>query len=412
LHQLREATVLTDSISIHNGRLVVPDQPTIPFIEGDGTGPDIWRATKKVLDEAVAISYGGQRGIEWVEILAGEKGYKETGEWLPEETLEAIKSHVVAIKGPLTTPVGGGFRSINVTLRQTLDLYACVRPVRWFNGVPSPVVNPEKVNMVVFRENMEDVYSGIEWKSGSPEARRLIEFLQEELGARVVPDSGIGIKPISRFNTERLVRRAVSYAIEHKRRSVTFVHKGNIMKYTEGAFKDWAYSYAEATFPDRVIREEGLPKEVSSNDKVVLKDRIADNMLQQVLMRPDEYDIIATPNLNGDYISDALAAQVGGIGMAPGANIGDTAAVFEATHGSAPKYANLNRANPCSLILSGIMMLEHLGWVEASEVTISALERTFSQGIFTADLARLTPGAVPVGTQEFADAVVGSMEGS
>jgi len=403
---------LTDSITIQGGRLVVPDHPTIPFIEGDGTGPDIWRATRRVLDEAVAVSYGGTRRIAWVEILAGEKGYKETGNWLPEETLETIKSHVVAIKGPLTTPVGGGFRSINVTLRQALDLYACVRPVRWFKGVPSPVVNPEKVNMVVFRENMEDVYSGIEWKSGSPEARRLIEFLRQELGARVDHDAGIGIKPISRFNTERLVRRAVSYAIERKRKSVTFVHKGNIMKYTEGAFKDWAYSHAEVTFPGKVIREEELSRGASSDSRVVLKDRIADNMLQQVLIRPEEYDIIATPNLNGDYISDALAAQVGGIGMAPGANIGDSAAVFEATHGSAPKYANLNRANPCSLILSGVMMLEHLGWVEAAELIVSALEQAFSQGTFTADLARLLPGVASVGTQAFADAVVRLMEQS
>jgi len=349
--------------------LTVPDDPEIPYIEGDGIGQDITPAMIKVVDAAVDKAYGGKRKIKWIEVLAGEKAFKETGNYLPEETIKTIKECVVAIKGPLTTPVGGGFRSLNVTLRQVLDLYACVRPVRWIPGTPSPVKHPEKVNMVIFRENTEDVYAGIEFESGSKEAKRLIEFLREELKKTVREDAGIGIKPISPFGSKRLVRKAIKYALEHKLPSVTLVHKGNIMKYTEGAFRNWGYEVAKEEFPEVTVAEEEIPTRFPNGvpeGVVVIKDRIADAMFQWALLRPEEYSILATPNLNGDYLSDALAAQVGGLGMAPGANIGDGYAVFEATHGSAPKYAGLDKANPSSLILSAKMMLEYIGWKEAA----------------------------------------------
>ncbi len=395
-------------ILYENAKLTVPDNPVILYIEGDGTGPDIWRATKIVLDAAVEKAYGGKRKIEWMEVLAGEKAYNQTGSWLPDETLEKIREFKVAIKGPLTTPVGGGIRSINVTLRQVMALYACVRPVRYFQGVPSPVKNPEKVNMVIFRENMEDVYAGIEWKQGSEEAKKIISYIQKELKKDILADSGIGIKPISITNTKKLVRRAVQYAIDNGRKSVTLVHKGNIMKFTEGAFRDWGYEVARTEFADVTITEDELWEKYNGKQpegKIVIKDRIADSMFQQVLLRPDEYEVIATPNLNGDYLSDALAAQVGGLGMAPGANIGDSEAVFEATHGTAPKYANQDKVNPGSLILSGEMMLRFLGWKEAAEGIIRGLEKTIQQKRVTYDLERLMPGATLLKCSEFGKAV-------
>lgn len=389
------------------GRLVVPDRPVIPFIEGDGTGPDIWRAARPVLDAAVERAYGGARRIEWLELLAGEKAQRETGEWLPAQTLGAIKSHRVAIKGPLATPVGGGIRSLNVTLRQALDLYACVRPVRWFPGVPSPLRHPERVDMVVFRENTEDVYAGLEWPAGSAAARRIIAFLREELGAEVREDSGIGLKPMSPFGTKRLVRLAIRYAVARGRRSVTIMHKGNIMKFTEGAFRQWAHEVAREEFPEETVTEEEVAAAggAAPEGRVVIKDRIADNMFQQVLLRPEEYDVIATPNLNGDYISDALAAAVGGLGMAPGGNIGDGYAVFEATHGTAPKYAGQDVVNPCSLILSGAMMLEHMGWTEAADLVVRGVEAAIADRVVTYDLARGMEGVRPVRTSEFGAAV-------
>jgi len=389
--------------------LIVPDDPEIPYIEGDGIGPDIMRATLKVLNAAVEKAYGGKRKILWKEVLAGEKAFKETGNYLPEETLETIKSSVVALKGPLTTPVGGGFRSLNVTLRQVLDLYACVRPVRWIPGTPSPVKNPEKVNMVVFRENTEDVYAGIEFPAGSPEAKRLIEFIRENFEKEIREDSGIGIKPISKFGTSRLVRKAIRYALDNGYRTVTLVHKGNIMKYTEGAFKAWGYEVAKTEFADKVVLEEEIKERFSEGlpeGMVVINDRIADAMFQWALLKPEEYGVLATPNLNGDYLSDALAAQVGGLGMAPGANIGDGYAVFEATHGSAPKYAGLDKVNPSSLILSGKMMLEYLGWKEAAELIWKGLAKTIQQKIVTYDLARQLEGAKEVKCSEFAEAIV------
>ncbi|MBT9258371.1 MAG: isocitrate dehydrogenase (NADP(+)) [Clostridiales bacterium] len=390
------------------GRLVVPDHPIIPFIEGDGTGPDIWRAAVRVLDSAVEKTYGGRRKIIWKEILAGEKAYRETGEWLPAESLEAIKTYRVAIKGPLTTPVGGGFRSLNVTLRQELDLYATVRPVRWYRGVPSPVRHPEKLNVVIFRENIEDVYAGIEWPADSDGAKALRAFLKSQ-GIEVREDAGLGIKPISRFGTRRLVRRAIQYALDHGLPSVTLVHKGNIMKYTEGAFRQWGYEVAKEEFPDRTVTWEDVQKDYGGKvptGKVLIKDEIADAMFQKLLLRPDEYHVIATPNLNGDYLSDAAAAQVGGIGIAPGGNIGDRYAVFEATHGTAPKYAGLNKVNPSSVILSGAMMLEHLGWKEAAQAIHEAMEATIGDKIVTYDFARLMEGAKEVSTSEFADALI------
>jgi isocitrate dehydrogenase len=389
-------------------RLEVPDRPIIPFIEGDGTGPDIWRATRHVLDGAVEKLYGGSRSIAWFEVLAGEKAYNQTGEWLPNDTLEAIRQYRVAIKGPLTTPVGGGIRSLNVALRQILDLYTCVRPVRYFAGVPSPVREPQKVDMVIFRENIEDVYAGIEWKSGSDDAKKVIDFLAS-LGKEIRPDSGIGIKPISPFGSKRLVRKALRYAIAHNRKSVTLMHKGNIMKFTEGAFKDWGYEEAKERFGDHTVSEAELWDQHGGKapaGRVVVKDRIADSMFQQVLLRPDEYDVIATTNLNGDYMSDALAAQVGGLGMAPGSNEGDGYAVFEATHGTAPKYADQDKVNPGSLILSGCMMLRWLGWNEAADGIETALGRTIEQKRVTYDLERLMDGATLLKTSEFAKAIV------
>ncbi len=395
-------------IQYEKGKINVPDTPVVLFIEGDGTGPDIWRATRTVLDAAVEKAYGGKRRIEWKEVLAGEKAFKETGSWLPDETLKKIGEYKVALKGPLTTPVGGGIRSINVTLRQVMSLYACVRPVRYFAGVPSPVKSPEKIDMVIYRENMEDVYAGIEWKEGSGEAKKIIDFIKKELGKDILANSGIGIKPISETNTKNLVRSAVKYAIENGRKSVTLVHKGNIMKFTEGAFRDWGYEIARAEFGDRTVTEEEIWEKYDGkapSGKVVIKDRIADNMFQQVLLRPDEYDVIATPNLNGDYLSDALAAQVGGLGMAPGANIGDSEAVFEATHGTAPKYAGQDKVNPGSLILSGEMMLRFLGWKEAADGVVRGLEKTIQQKRVTYDLERLMEGATLLKCSEFGRAV-------
>lgn len=395
----------------HN--LVVPPDPIIGFIEGDGIGPDIWAATRLVLESAVRRAYGGSKRIHWHELAAGEKALAAVGESLPQSTFDEIRKCVVAIKGPLTTPVGKGFRSLNVTLRQVLNLYACVRPVRYFPGLPSPVKHPEKVNMIVFRENTEDVYAGIEWASGSKEARRLEVILKEEFKVSLPPDSGIGIKPISRAGTQRLVRRAIRYAIENGLPSVTLVHKGNIMKYTEGAFRNWGYELAAAEFADLAVTEADLEQKHGGHvpeGKVVIKDRMADSMFQQVLLRPEEYSVIATPNLDGDYLSDALAAQVGGLGMAPGANIGDECAVFEATHGSAPKYAGMDKVNPGSLILSGVMMLEHIGWREAGKLIEDALPRTIQAGVVTYDLARQMDGAREVKCSEFARAVVERMD--
>ena len=386
------------------GRLEVPDNPAVGFIEGDGTGPDIWRASQLVFDEAVKKVYSGQRKINWVELLAGEKAFAKTGHYLPPETVEQIAGLKVAIKGPLTTPVGGGFRSINVTLRQELDLYACIRPVRWIKGVPSPVKHPEQVDMVVFRENTEDVYAGIEWPAGSDEAHELIEFMNRKLKTRLNSECAIGIKPMSERGSVRLVRRAIDYALQHNRSSVTLVHKGNIQKFTEGAFRDWGYQLAEQEYSQRVARE-GMEKP----GQIVIKDRIADNMFQQVLLRPDEFSVLAMPNLNGDYMSDALAAQVGGLGMAPGANVGDAAAVFEATHGSAPKYAGLDKVNPGSVILSGEMMLRHMGWAEAADLIVPAITRAIEQGRVTYDLARQIPGASEVGCFAFAQAIANAL---
>ncbi|HET9766674.1 MAG TPA: isocitrate dehydrogenase (NADP(+)) [Thermoanaerobaculia bacterium] len=394
------------------GRLTVPDRPVVCFIEGDGTGPDIWRATKRVLDAAVEKTFGGGRAIAWYEILAGEKARDVAGEWLPEQSLEAMRRYRVGIKGPLTTPVGGGFRSLNVALRQLLDLYACVRPVRYYAGVPSPVKAPEKVDMVIYRENTEDVYAGIEWKAGTPEVQRLIRFLREDMGKEVREDSGIGIKPISAFGSKRLVRKAIEHALAGGRESVTLMHKGNIMKFTEGAFRDWGYELAHDEYGDRTVAEQELWDVHGGKapaGRVVVKDRIADSMFQQVLLRPEEYDVIATTNLNGDYLSDALAAQVGGLGMAPGSNEGDGFAMFEATHGTAPKYANQDKVNPGSLILSGVMMLEWLGWREAAAAVERALARTIEQKRVTYDLERQTQGATLLKTSQFAEAIVANL---
>ncbi|CAN2039875.1 isocitrate dehydrogenase [Candidatus Magnetomoraceae bacterium gMMP-15] len=390
-------------------KLIVPDIPTIPFIEGDGTGPDIWRATKIVIDSAVKSAYKGKKKIDWLEILAGEKAFNETGEWLPQATLDAVKEYVIAIKGPLTTPVGEGIRSVNVALRQLLDLYACVRPTKYTPGIPSPMKNPELVNMVVFRENTEDVYSGIEWSEGSDEAAKVISFFKETMGVTIAKDSGIGVKPISITNTKRLVVKAINYALENNLSSVTLMHKGNIMKFTEGAFRAWGYEAAKEVFPDQTITEAELYDKYNGKQpegKILIKDRIADMMFQQVLLRPDEYHVIATPNLNGDYISDALAAQVGGLGLAPGANIGDGYAVFEATHGTAPKYANLDKINPGSLILSGVMMLNYIGWNEAASLIQTSLQKTIKERIVTYDLARQIKGAKEVKCSEFAKAII------
>ena len=396
------------AITRSNGRLVVPDVPIIPFIQGDGTGPDIWNASVRVFDAAVKKAFTGRRRIAWREVLAGEKAKESTGQWLPAETLEAVKAYRVAIKGPLTTPVGGGIRSLNVTLRQVLDLYACVRPVKYYEGTPSPVKHPEWMDVIIFRENTEDVYAGIEWARGTPQAEKLIEFLSHELGKHIRPDSGIGIKPISETGTKRLVRMAIQYALANNRKSVTLVHKGNIMKFTEGAFRDWGYELARTEFRDQVVLEDELTGAVPEG-KVLIKDRIADSVFQQVLTRTAEYDVFATPNLNGDYLSDACAAQVGGLGLAPGANIGDEIGFFEATHGTAPKYAGKDVINPCSVILSGMMMFRYLGWEEAADLVEKAIQRTIQQKKVTYDLARLMDGATKLKTSEFADALIGNM---
>jgi isocitrate dehydrogenase len=385
------------------------DSPTVAFIEGDGTGPDIWRATHRVLDAAVDAAYGGGKRVLWREVLAGENAFRKTGSWLPAETLETIQGLGVAIKGPLTTPVGEGFRSLNVAIRQELDLYACIRPVRYIPGVPSPMRNPERVNMVVFRENNEDVYAGIEFASKSPEAERLREFLRNTLGKETPDESAIGIKPVSPEGSRRLIRKAIQYAIENGFPSVTLMHKGNIMKFTEGGFREWGYTLTREEFGEQTIAEADLAAGNTPEGKLVIKDRIADNMFQQVLTRPEEYHVIATTNLNGDYISDALAAQVGGLGMAPGANIGDDCAVFEATHGTAPKYAGQDKANPSSLILSGVMLLEYLGWRKAAQRVREGLGRTIAQKKLTYDLARQMKGATEAKCSQFAEAIIKNM---
>ncbi len=396
------------AISLSGGSLQVPAHPIIPFIEGDGTGRDIWKASRRVLEAAVAKAYGGQRQIAWFQIYAGEKAKQMMGEWLPQESLEAIKTFHVAIKGPLTTPVGGGIRSLNVTIRQTLDLYACVRPVRYFKGVPSPVKEPHKLNVVIFRENTEDVYAGHEWASNSPEAMKLIAFLKEQFGATIDEHSGVGIKPISPRATERLMRMAVKYAIAHGRKRITIVHKGNIMKYTEGSFRQWGYELVKREFPGQTVTEAEAASSPPSR-KILINDRMADITFQLVLLRPDEFSVLVTPNLNGDYLSDACAAQVGGLGLAPGANIGDEAAVFEATHGTAPKYADQDVVNPSAVVLSGVMLLEHMGWREAADLITQALGQTLEQRIVTYDLARQMEGARRVKTSEFATAIIERM---
>jgi len=424
-----------EPITLDDGVLHVPDHPIIPFIRGDGTGPDIWRAAERVFDAAVAKAYGGKRRIAWMEVYAGETAFQKFGTWLPDDTVHAYKEFRVGIKGPLTTPVGGGIRSLNVALRQLLDLYVCLRPVRYFPGVPSPVKHPEKVDMVIFRENTEDIYAGIEYRAGTPEAAKVLDFLKREFpqdyakirfGGEAAETVGIGIKPVSRLGTERLVRAAIQFALSHRRRNVTLVHKGNIMKFTEGAFRDWGYELAEREFGDRVYtwaqwnrtaKEKGEDAANAEQDaalkagKLLVKDAIADIALQQVLTRPDEFDVIATLNLNGDYLSDALAAQVGGIGIAPGGNINYVTghAVFEATHGTAPKYANQDRVNPSSVLLSGVMMLEHLGWREAAELIIRGMERSIAQKRVTYDFERLMEGATRVSTSEFGNAVIENM---
>ena len=400
---------MAEKITIQNGKLVVPDCPVIPFIEGDGTGPDIWAASQKVMDAGVAKAYGGKRRIEWMEILAAEKAHRFTGEWLPQKTLTAIREHVVAIKGPLGTPIGGGFRSINVTLRQELDLYACIRPVKWVPGTPSPVVHPQRVNAVIFRENIEDNYSGIEWAAGTEQAEQVRGFLNGEMGCRLPEESGIGVKFISRTGSERIMRRAMQYAVEQGRKTVTIVHKGNIMKYTEGAFKTWCYELAKNEFAALTVTEEEVWQGASVDGKILINDRIADNMFQQILLRPQEYEVLVCPNLNGDYLSDAMAAQVGGLGMAPGANVGDAAAIFEATHGNAPKYAGMDKMNPGSVILSGVMMLDYLGWNEAARLIEAALGKTILQKTVTYDLARGIDGATELKTSEFGAAIIANM---
>ena len=417
---------MTNKIVVENGVLNVPNNPVIPFIEGDGIGPDIWAAASRVIDAAVEKAYNGEKKIEWLEVLAGEKAFNQTGEWLPKETLDKINEYLIAIKGPLTTPIGGGIRSLNVALRQELDLYVCLRPVRHFDGVPSPVKRPEDVNMVIFRENTEDIYAGIEYAAGSDEQKKLLAFLQNELGVKNIrfPEtSGLGIKPVSKEGTERLVRAAIEYAIKHNQPTVTLVHKGNIMKFTEGGFKQWGYDVAEAEFGDKVFTwnqydaikaEQGEAAANAAQDaalaagKILIKDSIADIFLQQILTRPNEFDVVATMNLNGDYISDALAAQVGGIGIAPGANINYLTghAIFEATHGTAPKYAGQDKVNPSSVLLSGVLMLEHLGWQEAADMITNSVEKTISSKVVTYDFARLMDGATEVKCSEFANELI------
>ncbi len=400
-------------ITIQNDRLAIPDNPIIPFIEGDGIGRDISNAMRRIVDAAVHKAYAGRRKIAWMEMYAGEKAAGiYDGNYLPQETLDAIQQYIISIKGPLTTPVGGGFRSLNVTLRQVLDLYACVRPVRYYAGVPSPLKEPELVDVVIFRENTEDVYAGIEYASGTAEAAKLEAFLRDELGANLPPSAGIGIKPISEANTKRLVRKAIQYALDRGRKSVTLMHKGNIMKYTEGAFRAWGYELARDEFPDVTITEAELWDRYDGRQPagvLVIKDRIADIIFQHLLLRPAEFDVLAAPNLNGDYLSDAVAAQVGGVGIAPGANIADFVAVFEATHGTAPKYTDKDMANPGSLLFSAVMMLEYLGWFEAAQVISAAYEKTLAQKVVTYDFARQMEGATKVGTAGFATAVIGNL---
>jgi isocitrate dehydrogenase len=397
-----------EAIQVRNGRFSVPENPIIPFIEGDGVGADIWKAARTVFDAAVAQAYGGRRRVVWYEVFAGEKANERFNSWLPQGTLDAIRELRIAIKGPLTTPVGTGIRSLNVALRQLLDLYVCWRPVRYYAGVPSPVKRPELLDVVIFRENTEDVYAGIEWRQGTPEAGKVIEFLKSQMGVKVRPDSGIGIKPISATASKRLIRRAIRYALENGRRSVTLVHKGNIMKFTEGAFRDWGYELVKEEFSDVCVTEAEAGGSVPAG-KVLVKDRIADSMFQQVLLRPEEYEVLAAPNLNGDYLSDACAAQVGGLGMAPGANIGDEHGVFEATHGTAPKYAGQDVINPSSVILSGSMMFQFMGWKEVSELIEAGLTRTIAQKKVTYDLHRQMEGAIKLKTSEFAAAIVDTM---
>ena len=397
-----------ERIEAAGGKFQIPDHPIIPFIEGDGTGPDIWRASVRVFDAAVEAAYGNKRKIEWMEILAGEKAFNATGEWMPAETLEAVREFKVAIKGPLTTPVGGGIRSLNVALRQELDLYACIRPVRYFAGVGAPMKAPEKLNITIFRENVEDVYSGIEFKAGSPEANELRDFIKAKFNKNIREGSAIGIKPMSPFGSKRLVKMALEYAIKRGKKTVTMMHKGNIMKFTEGGFRDWGYEIARDEFAATVVSEADFYAGGTGAraDAVILKDRIADSMFQQLLLRPEDYEVIATPNLNGDYVSDAAAAQVGGLGIAPGANIGDAAAVFEATHGTAPKYAGLDKINPGSVILSGVMMFEHMGWQEVADRIVRGVEKAITAKTVTYDLARQMPGSTEVSTSKFGDAVI------
>lgn len=391
-----------------SGKIKVPNNPIIPFIEGDGIGPDIWRAAVNVFDAAVQKAYGGAKKVHWMEVPAGEKSFNNNGNWLPDETVDAIKEYRVAIKGPLTTPVGGGIRSLNVTLRQVLDLYQCVRPVRWYTNVPSPVKEPNKVNMTIFRENTEDIYAGIEFRAGTDEQKKLREFLANTLNKKIREDSGIGIKPISEFGSKRLVRAAINYAIKNNLKSVNIVHKGNIMKFTEGAFRDWGYEVARDEFKDKCVAWDDCNGN-APDGKIIIKDTIADNMFQQALLRPEEYDVLACTNLNGDYLSDALAAQVGGLGIAPGANIGDGYALFEATHGTAPKYAGLDKINPGSVILSGNMMFEYLGWTEVVNLIAKAFEKTLEQKVVTYDFARALPGSKEVKCSEFGQAIVANM---
>ncbi|WP_138415357.1 NADP-dependent isocitrate dehydrogenase [Aquibacillus sediminis] len=419
-----------EKITVNNGEINVPDVPVIPFIEGDGTGPDIWAAAKRVIEAAVEKAYKGTKAIEWKEVYAGQKAYDRTGEWLPSETLDTIRDYKIAIKGPLTTPIGGGIRSLNVALRQELDLFTCLRPVRYFDGVPSPVKRPEDTDMVIFRENTEDIYAGIEWQQGSPEVKKVIDFLQNEMGVtniRFPETSGIGVKPVSEEGTTRLVRAAIDYAINEGRKSVTLVHKGNIMKFTEGSFKNWGYEVAEKEYGDkvftwaeweRIVEKDGKDAANKAQDeaekagKIIVKDSIADIFLQQILTRPREFDVVATMNLNGDYVSDALAAQVGGIGIAPGANINyETGhAIFEATHGTAPKYAGLDKVNPSSVILSGVLMLEHLGWREAGELILKSMDKTIGSKVVTYDFARMMEGATEVKTSGFGDELIKNMD--
>jgi isocitrate dehydrogenase len=400
-----------DRIGYEGDALRVPNNPIIPYVEGDGTGADIWRASVRVFDAAVEKAYGSERRVHWMEVFAGEKAYTNHGDWLPQETVDAMQEFRVSIKGPLTTPVGGGIRSLNVTLRQVLDLYACIRPVRYFEGVGSPMREPQKLNIVVFRENTEDVYAGIEWKAGSPEAKKVRDFLVGNFGVEIREGSALGVKPMSEFGSKRLIEMAIRYAMKHCLPSVTLMHKGNIMKFTEGAFRDWGYDLARTKFSASTVSEADLGKGGSAAraDAVVVKDRIADSMFQQLLLRPDEYSVIATPNLNGDYVSDAAAAQVGGLGMAPGGNVGDGLAVFEATHGTAPKYANLDKINPGSVILSGAMMFEYMGWTEVSERILRGIENAIRSRRVTYDLARQMPGSTEVSTSEFGNQVIKGM---